>query len=92
LKFELVPLTDPMTLTPGMPTAFKLLFDGRPLAGISILTNLDQESKTDANGVAQFSFKKNGVHMLYATHQVTAEKDSGLDFVKFMTFLAFEVR
>jgi nickel transport protein len=92
LSFELVPLTDPMTLTPGTPTAFKLLFDGRPLAGISILTNLDQESKTDANGVAQFSFEKSGVHLLYATHQVPAEKDSGLDFMKFMTFLTFEVK
>jgi uncharacterized GH25 family protein len=92
LRFELVPLTDPMTVTPGTPAAFKLLFDGRPLAGISILTNLDKESKTDANGVAQFSFEKRGVHLLYATHQVPAEKDIGLDFMKFMTFLKFEVK
>jgi nickel transport protein len=92
LRFELVPLTDPMPLPPGTPTAFKLLFDGRPLAGISILTNLDKESKTDANGVAQFSFEKSGVHMLYATHHVPVEKEIDLDFMKFMTFLKFEVK
>jgi uncharacterized GH25 family protein len=92
LKFELVPFTDPMTLTPGVPAAFKLLFDGRPLDGISILTNFDQESKTDAKGMAQFSFEKSGVHLLYATYQIPAEKDSGLDFLKFMTFLIFEVK
>jgi len=92
LRFELVPLADPMTLAPGTPTALKLLFDGRPLAGTSILTNLDHESKTDANGVAQFSFEKRGRLLLYATHQIPAEKDSGLDFLKFMTFLTFEVK
>lgn len=92
LRFELVPLADPMTLEQGTPTAFKLLFDGRPLAGTSILTNLDHESKTDANGVAQFSFEKSGRHLLYATHQIPAEKNSGLDFLKFMIFLTFEVK
>jgi len=92
LRFELVPLADPMSLTPGTPTAIKLLFDGRPLAGISILTNLDQESKTDAEGVAKFTFDKSGVRLLYATHQVRAEKDSGLDLLVFMTFLTFEVK
>lgn len=92
LRFELVPLTDPMTMAPRTPAAFKLFFDGRPLAGISIFTNHDQESKSDANGVAKFAFEKRGVHLLYATHQVPAEEDSGLDFLKFMTFLTFEVK
>lgn len=92
LRFELVPLADPTTLAPGTPTAFKLLFDGLPLAGTSILSNFDHEYKTDANGVAQFSFEKRGRLLLYATHQIPAEKDSGLDFLKFMTFLTFEVK
>lgn len=92
LRFELIPLTDPMTLAPGTPTWFKLLFDGRPLAGIVILTNLERESKTDLNGVAQFTFGKSGRHLLYATHQIPAEKGSGHDFLKFMTFLTFEVK
>lgn len=92
LRFELIPLADPMTLAPGRPIVFKLLFDGRPLAGTPILTNIDQESKTDENGVAQITFQKSGMHLLYATHRVPAEKDSGLDFLKFMTFLKFEVK
>jgi len=92
LRFELVPLADPMTLAPGMPAAFKLLFDGRPLAGTPVLTNYDKESKTDENGVTQIVFEKSGVCLLYATHQIPAEKDSGLDFLKFMTFLIFEAK
>ena len=87
-----MPLADPMTLEPGTPIAFKLLFEGRPLAGIPILSNFDQESKADANGVAKFTLEKSGVHLLYATHQVPAEKDAGLDFLKFMTVLTFEVK
>ena len=74
LKFEMVPLTDPMNLAPGGAVSFKLLFDGRPLAGVPILTNLNRESKTDAAGVAQFSFEKSGLYLLYATHRIPAEK------------------
>lgn len=92
LQFELLPLTDPATLAPGTPVSVKLLFDGQPLAGMSVLTNTDQESRTDENGVTQIVFEKAGIHLLYATHQIPAKKDSGLDFLKFMTFLTFEVK
>lgn len=90
LKFELVPLADPAASAPGTPLAFKLLFDGQPLAGATILTNQEQEAKTDADGVAFFSFEDGRAHLLYATHQTPADKDSGLDYLKFMTFLTFE--
>ncbi|MFO7963292.1 MAG: DUF4198 domain-containing protein [Desulfobacterales bacterium] len=91
LKFELVPLTDPMTLAPGTPAAFKVLFDGRPLEGISVFDDLDRESKTDENGIAEIAFEKGGMHLLYAAHRIPAEQNSGLDYLKFMTFLTFEV-
>ncbi len=92
LRFEIVPLADPVTVMPGKPTAFKVLFDGQPLSRALVLSNHEQEAKTDENGVAQIIFEKSGLHLLYATHQAPAEKDSGLDFRKFMTFLTFEVK
>jgi nickel transport protein len=92
MKLELVPGADPAMLSAGTPINFKLLFDGRPLAGVSILTNHHQDVVTDENGVASLVFDKSGTHLLYATHQTPAEKDSGLDFLKFMTFLTFEVK
>lgn len=92
LRFELVPLSDPMTLAPGTSAKFKLLFDGRALAGISVFSNHDREFKTDENGVVKLSIEKSGVHLLYATHKVPAEKDSGFDFLKLMTFLTFGVK
>lgn len=91
LKFELIPLSDPMLATPGTPIDFKLVFDGTPLAGCSVLTNRKKEYQTDANGVVQLTFKKSGRQLLYATNKVSTEKNTGLDFFKYMTFLAFEV-
>ena len=92
IKFEIVPLADPATLSAGVPLLFKLLFDGRPLSGVSVLTNYDQEATTDEDGVAEVVFDKPGVHLLFATHQIPADDASGLDFYKFMTFLTFEVK
>ena len=92
LKFELVPLADPKTLAPGTPIACKLLFEGKPLAGISIATNHDQEAQTDANGVARLTFEKSGWNLLYATHQTPSKNDSDFDYLKFMTFLTFGVK
>ncbi len=92
MKFELVPLADPATLSAGVPFRFTLLFDGRPLSGISVLTNHNQEATTDENGVASVVFDEHGTHLLFATQQIPADAASGLDFNKFMTFLTFEVK
>ncbi|SDT84912.1 DUF4198 domain-containing protein [Desulfobacula phenolica] len=91
LKFEMVPITDPMGAKPGEPLSVKLLYEGNPLAGASIIMRGGQEFKTDKNGVAQINLKDKGVQLLYARHNVPAENNSELDFLRFMTFLTFEV-
>lgn len=91
LKFELVPVSDPMTLIPGTSLAFQLLFEGQPLEGISIFTNHGHEYTTGAKGMVQIPFKK-GVQLLYATHKASAGENSRLNFLKFMTFMTFEVK
>ena len=92
MKFEIVPLADPITIAPGKPVAFKLLFEGRPLAEVSVFTNHTQEFKTDANGVGLLSFEKKGMYLLYAKHKLPAANDPYLDYMQFMTFLTFEVK
>lgn len=91
LKFELVPVSDPMTIGPGKPLAFKLLFEGQPLEAEAVFTNHGDELKTDADGMFQLSFEK-GTQLLFAIHKTPAGEDSGLDFLKFMTFITFEVK
>jgi len=92
MKFEIVPLSDPTKSDPDEPIAFKLLFGGQPLSGTSIFTHDDRKYKTDARGVASIVFEKSGLNLLYAKHQTPPEKDSTLDYLKFMTFLLFEVK
>ena len=92
MKFEILPITDPMTAGPGELIAFKLFFEGQSLTGISIFTNDGQESKTDTNGVAHIAFKNKGTQLLYAKHQTPDESGRQLDYLKFMTFLIFEAK
>lgn len=92
LKFEIVPLDNPLAARPGEAVSFKLLFDGKPLSQAAVYTLDDREIKTDKNGVARIAFEKNGTHLLYASHQSPAKNDSGLDYLNFMTFLTFEVK
>lgn len=92
MKFELVPLVDPTVLATGRGLKIKLLFDGQPLEGVSVFTNHHQESTTDKNGVAEVVFEETGIQLLYAIHKIPAPEDSDLDFLKFMTFLTFEVK
>ena len=92
LKFEIVPQQCPISAKPGEPVAFKVLFEGKPLDNAAVYTQADREFKTDKNGTVRIPFEKNGVHLLYAQHQRPAESTRELDYLKFMTFLAFEVQ
>ena len=92
LKFEIVPQQCPLSAKPGEPVGFKVLFEGRPVENAPVFTQDDREFQTDKNGMVRIAFEKNGVHLLYASHQSPAKNDSGLDYLKFMTFLTFEVK
>jgi len=92
LKFEIVPLDNPLAVRPGEAVSFKLLFDGKPLGQAAVYTLDDREFQTDKNGVARIAFEKNGKHLLYAKHKTPDESNRGLDYLKFMTFLTFEVK
>lgn len=92
LKFELIPLSDPMVVTTGQTIGFKLLFDGKPLPGFSVLSNREIEYTTDVNGVIQLIIENSGKQLLYAAKKVPAENNTEIDFMKFMTFLTFEVK
>jgi len=89
LKFEIVPRQCPLSAKPGQPVSFTVLFEGKPLADAVIYTQDDREIPTDEYGVARIAFDKSGRQLIYAKHQRPAEADTGLDYLKFMTFLSF---
>lgn len=92
LKFEIVPQQCPLSAKPGEPVPFKILFDGRPLKNAAVYTQDDREFHTDRNGMVRIAFEKKGENLLYAKHKTPAESHRGLDYLKFMTFLTFEVK
>lgn len=92
IKFEIVPKQCPLSAKPGEPLAFKILFEGKPLANTAVYTQDDREFQTDKNGTARIAFEKTGGHLLYAKHQTPDESNRGLDYLKFMTFLTFKVK
>lgn len=92
MKFEIVPLESPLAARPDEAVSFKLLFDGKPLGQAAIYTLDEREIKTDQNGVARIDFGKSGKQLIYAKHRRPAESDTDLDYLKFMTFLTFEVK
>lgn len=89
MRFEIVPRQCPLSTKPGEPVSFTVLFEGDPLADAVIYTQDDREIPTDENGVARIAFDKNGTQLIFAKHQRPAEADTGLDYLKFMTFLSF---
>jgi uncharacterized GH25 family protein len=84
-KIELVPETNPVTpMGPGTPISVKLLFEGKPLAGIKVSfiprgvtlkegTDPDYERMTDANGHTAFT-PKAGNYYLVVAHYPREEK------------------
>jgi hypothetical protein len=91
MQFEIVPQQCPLTAKPGEPVSFLVRFKGKPLSDTAIYTQGDREIRTDENGVARIAFDKSGKQLIYAKHERPAKAGTELDYLKFMTFLIFEV-
>ena len=98
LPLELVPLVDPATLGAGGSLALRLLFEGKPAAGIQVaaLSRLDPAkplvSRTDADGRVTFALPRGGEWLVKAVKIVPAG-GPGADFGSVwatLTFLAGE--
>lgn len=92
MKFEIVPLEDPFQAAPGAEIPFKLLFDGKPLAGSSMFTADGQKKQTDESGIARIPMSKNDRLLIYSRHRIDLENQEDLDYLIFTTFLTFEAR
>ena len=90
MKFEIVPLEDPYRTTPGTDLPVKLLFDGKPLAGVSIFTDNGEEVETDENGIARLRKSANVRQLIYSRHRIAAVDRGDLDYLVFTAFLTIE--
>jgi Domain of unknown function (DUF4198) len=73
-RLELVPECDPRDIRLGEPTAFRLLFDGKPIEGVLVRSTALREfecqrsARTDRNGRVLLSFDRPGPWRLNAVH------------------------
>lgn len=72
-RLELIPLLNPLLLTPGDTLQVRVLLDGKPLAGAEVESGDGQTPraedeipryKTDANGIAEIPLRQPGAYVL----------------------------
>lgn len=93
LRFEAVPLQNPLTLSPGQELPVQFFFDGVPLAGSRVRVDTVKDLlETDSNGVVRLKIPGKGYQMIYASHRTPTPDRTDIDYVIYTTFLTFQVK
>jgi uncharacterized GH25 family protein len=92
IMFEIVPKENPFKKGVGEQLTIMVIFEGKPLADISVYTEKGQEAKTDQDGVALIKIEDKGMQLISAGHKVPAAENSGLDYHMYTTFFNFELK
>jgi len=96
LTLELIPEKDPTGLTSGAELPVRLLYRGKPLAGVLVtaLPRLKPDTKvtarTDAAGRARLRLDQPGEWLVKAVHMIPAPSGAGADWESFWASLTFE--
>lgn len=101
-KIEIIPLSNPYSLISGQPLAIQVLFDGKPLAGASVMATYDTYStdhdvyavhaETDVEGKTEILIEKPGVWMIRTNHMLPEKGDPKADWQSFWANISFEVK
>lgn len=97
---EIVPEKDPPTLGKDEPLAVRVLFLGKPLAGVRVSAmyagakvtghEFPVTAETDANGRAELKLDRRGLWYARLIHMVEAQGDPEIDWRSFFATLTFE--
>lgn len=97
-RFEIVPETCPARLKPGDRLAARVLFDGRPLAGVLVTlaqrpaaAALIESARSDARGEVSFTVRERGLSLLRGVHMQRAEGTPDADWDSFWAACTFAV-
>jgi len=92
MKFEIVPLKDPLSIKEGENLVIKVLFEGKPLPGATIETGNHKEvAKTNEKGVANIKIEGKGMQVILAKYRAPST-DPNADFLSYTTVLTWEVK
>lgn len=97
-RFEILPLTDPLTGRAGDTLNFQLFFDGKPLPNVLVKAwhkRAEQthvvRARTDAAGKTAISLPYGGTWMVSAVHMIAASGVPDIDWDSFWGNLTFEL-
>jgi uncharacterized GH25 family protein len=98
-RLEIVPLADPFALKPGGALPVRVLFGGKPLAGVRVFAFGQVKDKTvvlsgttSKEGIATFTLPTAGVWLIRLVHMRRAVKDRGADWESFWAALTFALK
>ncbi len=91
---QIVPLGNPSVLSAGTPLRLRVLYKGRPLAGVALIADYvnmpeDKPATTDAAGEAELIVRNNGLNVIAVSHGVPLENDPDADIVEHFATLSF---
>ncbi len=94
LPLEIVPLVDPMTLAMGDELPIRVLYDGAPLAGATVIGEYttasdERDVTTDAAGEAVVDVRNQGLNVIAVSHSVPTPESADADKLGLFSTLAF---
>lgn len=97
-RLEILPLADPRRSHRMSTTAFQILFEGQPLAGVLVKAWNKHDGQTvllrtvaGTDGVVRLTLPFTGVWMLSAVHMSPVQNDPALDWESLWANLTFEI-
>jgi nickel transport protein len=92
MKFEIVPLKNPLSLKQGEILPVKVLYEGKSLPCITIETGHHKEAgKTDKDGGVNIEISGQGMQVVIAKYRIVSS-DPDADFLSFTTVLTWETK
>ncbi|MDP2753902.1 MAG: DUF4198 domain-containing protein [Nitrospirota bacterium] len=100
MKFEIVPLKNPFTLKANELLPIKVLFEGKPLEGVTMKVMGTEEvkvavkevAKTDRDGVANIPFTGQGLQVILANYKIPTTDNPDADYFSYTTVLTLELK
>jgi uncharacterized GH25 family protein len=97
LVFEIVPETNPLSLSPGDELPVRLLWQGKPIAGQQVMARSEADPKTvvkartDADGRVRVRLARPGLWVLGSVHFDRAGPDERVQYRSVWTTLTFSL-
>ncbi len=94
MKFEIIPLKNPLIMKSGDVLPIKVLLEGKPIENAAISTGESHETvtKTDKNGFAEITIKEKGFRLISAFIEQSLENDPDAEKLFLSANITFDLK